>query len=168
MHRFALQSFPSNTDEYDFEEAFRGTFQKVKDEYQSGSCIVIVSNQKQTPSNSTEPSRKLKTWKAKLEHIAQAIDCPMLILAALSDDGFRKPGRLMWDHAIVPSYLEAGGKVEDISIEGSVDEQACFFVGDAAGRVQDHSDTDRKWAMNVGMPFLTPEEYFLGHKVSLL
>jgi DNA 3'-phosphatase len=91
----------------------------------------------------------------------------MMILAALSDDGFRKPGRLMWDHAIVPAYIEAGGKVEDICIEGSVDKQACFFVGDAAGRVQDHSDTDRKWAMNVGMPFLTPEEYFLGHKVRL-
>jgi bifunctional polynucleotide phosphatase/kinase len=157
------KSFPSNTDEYDFEEAFRGTFDRVKKEYESGSCIIIVSNQKQTHL-SNEPSKKLKTWKAKLEIIAQAINCPMMILAALSDDGFRKPGRLMWDHAIVPAYIEAGGKEDDIRIEGNVDEQASFFVGDAAGRIADHSDTDRKWAMNVGIPFYTPEEYFKGEK----
>lgn len=97
--------------------------------------------------------------------IAQAIDCPMLILAALSDDGFRKPGRLAWDHAIVPAYVQAGGKADDVLIEGDEGQQVSFFVGDAAGRVGDHSDTDRKWAMNVGIPFLTPEEYFKGEKV---
>jgi bifunctional polynucleotide phosphatase/kinase len=136
----------------------------VKQEYEKGSCIVIVSNQKQ--STLTGPNKKLETWKAKIELIAQAIDCPMLILAALSDDGFRKPGRLSWDRGIVVSYIEAGGRIEDISIEGDEDRQVSFFVGDAAGRVGDHSDTDRKWAMNVGLPFLTPEEYFLGEKVS--
>lgn len=35
-----------------------------------------------------------------------------------------------------------------------------FFVGDAAGRSGDHSDTDRKWAHNAGLPFYVPEECF--------
>jgi bifunctional polynucleotide phosphatase/kinase len=35
-----------------------------------------------------------------------------------------------------------------------------FFVGDAAGRKGDHSDTDRKWAINAGLRFHVPEELF--------
>ena len=32
-----------------------------------------------------------------------------------------------------------------------------YFVGDAAGRPGDHSGTDRKWAVNAGVKFYTPE-----------
>lgn len=32
-----------------------------------------------------------------------------------------------------------------------------FFVGDAAGRPADFASTDRKWALNIGLPFYTPE-----------
>lgn len=32
-----------------------------------------------------------------------------------------------------------------------------YFVGDAAGRPEDHAGTDRKWAMNAGLKFYTPE-----------
>ena len=42
------------------------------------------------------------------------------------------------------------------------DKSNSFFVGDAAGRQYpkskgDFSSTDRKWALNVGLPFFTPE-----------
>lgn len=48
--------------------------------------------------------------------------------------------------------------------------QDSFFVGDAAGRPlnwkagrkADHSDVDRKFARNLGLQFLTPEQHFLG------
>jgi bifunctional polynucleotide phosphatase/kinase len=44
-----------------------------------------------------------------------------------------------------------------------IDMDRSVYVGDAAGRVaskgvaKDHSDTDYKWALNVGLKFLTPE-----------
>jgi len=40
---------------------------------------------------------------------------------------------------------------------GFVDMTESYFVGDAAGRPNDHSGTDRKWAMNAGLKFYTPE-----------
>ncbi|GMP65841.1 hypothetical protein CsSME_00026467 [Camellia sinensis var. sinensis] len=35
-----------------------------------------------------------------------------------------------------------------------------FYVGDAAGRKDDHSDADIKFAQAVGLKFYVPEEYF--------
>ena len=35
-----------------------------------------------------------------------------------------------------------------------------FYVGDAAGRKKDFSDSDLKFAENIGITFYTPEEYF--------
>ena len=48
-------------------------------------------------------------------------------------------------------------------ISTTIDMKNSFFVGDAAGRKQlnDFADTDRKFAINVGCMFYTPEEYFL-------
>ena len=49
-----------------------------------------------------------------------------------------------------------------------IDKEQSFFCGDAAGRKtkthKDFSDTDLKFALNVGVPFKTPEVMFLGEK----
>jgi len=42
----------------------------------------------------------------------------------------------------------------------SVDKENSFFVGDAAGRRGDHSDSDKKFAANLGIPFFTDDDYF--------
>ena len=38
-----------------------------------------------------------------------------------------------------------------------LDKESSFFVGDAAGRPDDHACSDRKWALNAGIRFFTPE-----------
>ena len=42
----------------------------------------------------------------------------------------------------------------------SIDKLRLYFVGDAAGRQGDHSDSDKVFAENVGIAFRTPEEEF--------
>lgn len=55
-----------------------------------------------------------------------------------------------------------------IELNGKVDLKKSFYCGDAAGRKdgkkKDFSDSDLKFALNVGVKFLTPQNLFLGDK----
>jgi bifunctional polynucleotide phosphatase/kinase len=43
------------------------------------------------------------------------------------------------------------------------DKKDSYFVGDAAGRADDFASTDRKFALNVGIQFYTPEVKVIYH-----
>ncbi|KAJ8483437.1 hypothetical protein ONZ45_g14602 [Pleurotus djamor] len=118
----------------------------LRDLVQQGYALVIISNQ-------GIKKERLGVWKEKVGLIAGALpDVPFRLFAATAKDGHRKPMPGMWTD------------LERIFAESNVtiDKDASFFVGDAAGRKGDFAGTDRKWAMNVGIKFLTPEEHFLG------
>ncbi|KAJ8585213.1 PNK3P-domain-containing protein [Rhizopogon salebrosus TDB-379] len=118
---------------------------KLQELHQEGYSIVLVSNQ-------ALRQRQLEDWKKKIPLISAALPTvPFRLFAASAKDGFRKPMPGMWDE------LERIFAVDNVRI----DRDASFFVGDAAGRAGDFASTDRKWAVNIGIPFYTPEEYFL-------
>lgn len=63
----------------------------------------------------------------------QHLDIPMSIYAATEDDEYRKPRLGMWREFLDDYDLDVDG----VDLPGSV------FVGDAAGRTRDHSNSDR-------------------------
>ncbi|XP_047565838.1 bifunctional polynucleotide phosphatase/kinase isoform X2 [Lutra lutra] len=98
-------------------------------------------------------------FKAKVEAVVEKLGLPFQVLVATHAGLYRKPVVGMWDH-----LQEQANEGMPISIRDSV------FVGDAAGRPanwapgrkkKDFSCADRLFALNLGLPFATPEEFFL-------
>lgn len=114
---------------------------KLKELHQEGYSIILISNQ-------ALKQQHLDGWKKKIPLISAALpDVPFRILAASAKDGFRKPMPGMWNE-LERIFAEDGVRI---------DNNASFFVGDAAGRTNDFASTDRKWAININISFYTPE-----------
>ncbi|GMM33389.1 polynucleotide 3'-phosphatase [Saccharomycopsis crataegensis] len=66
----------------------------------------------------------------------------------------RKPNTGMWDQLM-----------KDLSIKEvvntAVDFGSSIFIGDAAGRKKDFSDSDKQFAENIGIKFSTPDDFFV-------
>ncbi|XP_076138486.1 bifunctional polynucleotide phosphatase/kinase [Alosa pseudoharengus] len=105
---------------------------------------------------------KEEVFKSKVEDILQTLQLPVQVFVAAGPGTFRKPVTGMWKHLC-----------EEANDGIPVDKSLSFYVGDAAGRPvnwapgkkkKDFSCSDRLFALNLGLRFETPEEYFLGWK----
>ena len=70
----------------------------------------------------------------------------MVVLVASGDDKYRKPNVGMWNYLTTKMI--------------STDIKSAFYCGDAAGRIQDFSDSDLQFANNIHIPFYEPEKLF--------
>ncbi|XP_075956014.1 bifunctional polynucleotide phosphatase/kinase isoform X1 [Anarhichas minor] len=105
---------------------------------------------------------KPEVFKSKVEDILAALQLPVQVFVSTSPGLYRKPVMGMWNHLC-----------EKANDGVTVDKMQTFYVGDAAGRPEnwapgrkkkDFSCSDRLFALNIGLQFHTPEEYFLGWK----
>ncbi|KAK6499587.1 hypothetical protein TWF481_009952 [Arthrobotrys musiformis] len=125
---------------------------KLRQMSEEGYRLVIFTNQNGLKASGSKADDKLREWKKKINYIVTALNLPIHVYAATETDIYRKPRTGMFEH-----YLsDLGADAPLVDMENSV------FVGDAAGRKGDFSAGDRKFAENLDLKFLTPEELFLG------
>jgi bifunctional polynucleotide phosphatase/kinase len=122
--------FPKNNDDWT-------VINSVK-QFHSDHKIVIFTNQGSSKFNKEEFTKKL-------EKIAAVLDVPLHVFVATDDVKCRKPCIGLWN------MLENDNEGIAVDLENS------FMVGDAAGRPNDFSDSDLKFALNIGIKFYTPE-----------
>ncbi|XP_043974781.1 bifunctional polynucleotide phosphatase/kinase isoform X1 [Gambusia affinis] len=103
-----------------------------------------------------------EVFKSKVEDVLTTLQLPVQVFVASGPGVYRKPVMGMWNHLC-----------EKANDGVAVDKTQSFYVGDAAGRPEnwapgkkkkDFSCSDRLFALNIGLQFYTPEEYFLGWK----
>ncbi|KAI9373296.1 polynucleotide kinase 3 phosphatase-domain-containing protein [Aspergillus egyptiacus] len=119
-----------------------------------GYHVVIISNQKAVSLKKEKTggdSKSLTNLKGRVSAVMEQLGIPLSVYAATENDEYRKPRAGMW-RELLDDY--------DFDVTG-VDTTESIFVGDAAGRPKDHSSVDRGFAANAGIPFKTPEEFFL-------
>ncbi|EKG05841.1 polynucleotide kinase 3'-phosphatase, putative [Trypanosoma cruzi] len=138
--------------------------------YDEGFMVVILSNQSGIGGKGWNV-KKAESIKRKIVAMSEALQMPLTAFLSTKEDVWRKPNVGMWrlleEHA---SAVAAAKIIVAGDPSGHV-----FYVGDAAGRKtatlagrkKDFSCSDRKFALNIDVPFLTPEQFYHCPKVEL-
>ena len=116
----------------DWQWLYPGIPDQIKQMHADGYTIVIFTNQ----------SKKWKHEQVKM--IAELLEVPIIIVIAHDTDLYKPNPRLF-------ELLEYS----------NINRAESFFVGDALGRAKDYSDCDRKFAENIGIQWMSPEQRFV-------
>jgi bifunctional polynucleotide phosphatase/kinase len=100
--------------------------------------IVIFTNQL-----GLDKKLGLDKFKHKINTIKKLFLQDISVVISYDNDFYRKPLTGMWT----------------LFDEYSIPKDKSYYVGDAAGRKNDHSDSDLNFAHNIGIRFATPESY---------
>ncbi|XP_050368001.1 polynucleotide 3'-phosphatase ZDP [Argentina anserina] len=126
---------------------------KLRSLYEDGYKLVIFTNETNIERWKNKRQAAVDSKIGRLNNFIKEVKVPIQVFIACGpsqgEDPFRKPKPGMWH--ILKQHLNSGI---------SIDMDQSFYVGDAAGRRNDHSDADLKFAEANGLKFYVPEDYF--------
>ncbi|XP_038987109.1 polynucleotide 3'-phosphatase ZDP isoform X2 [Phoenix dactylifera] len=153
----------------DFKMAFSAS--DIKDQYKDATLSpkwktfktlifrerVIFTNESNIERWKNKRQQAVDSKIGRLDNFIKHVKVPIQVFIACglgtskdrTEDPFRKPKPGMW--RLMEEHFNSGI---------AIDMDQSFYVGDAAGRVNDHSDADIKFAQAVGLKFHVPEEFF--------
>ncbi|KAB2043913.1 hypothetical protein ES319_D01G052300v1 [Gossypium barbadense] len=131
--------------------------EKLQSLYEEGLKLVIFTNESNIDRWKNKRQVAVDSKIGRITNFINKVKVPMQVFIAcgISNSGgkavdpFRKPKPGMWH--IMEKHFNSGIPI---------DMDQSFYVGDAAGRPNDHSDADIKFAQAVGLKFYVPEDYF--------
>lgn len=135
---------PRNSEDWVY--CYSNVKEKLNKLWKEGYCITFFSNQRVL-----EVSPRRDMILERFNNVLKDLDIPINVILSYKDDQYRKPNMGM--------FLFLNNQI-NIDIENS------FYVGDAAGRVfsserkRDFSSADRYFAINNGLNFSIPEDFF--------
>ena len=144
------ESFP--VDENDWEFTSAQVKVKLQENKKKSINNVIMSNQNGIGLGYQDKGE----WMAKVEQVTSQLGVPMYAMAATEENYYRKPQTGMWDY-----YSCTLNQFK------TIEKTKAVYVGDAAGRPNDHGDSDKMFAQQIGIKFSTPEMYFPGKRQEL-
>ena len=125
----------------------------VRSVHARGHAVVIFSNQGGV--KGALDGKRAEIVRRRVDALAQDLGVPVHFFCGTQKGsekdpfGYRKPQTGAWRHF----ETKCNGGV-------AIDLETSYYVGDAAGRPGDHSDSDAAFARNVGVRFFTPEAFF--------
>ena len=132
--------FNLNTEDYEFQ--YNNILEKIK-EISKNYNIFIITNQNHKKYDLFE--KKI----FKLLNIFTKNKINISIYVSKKNDIYRKPN------------IKLG-----LLIEETYHNKIKYYCGDALGRPNDHSDTDLKFGLNLGIPIFSPEQIFLNKEIN--
>ncbi|AAV50735.1 putative bifunctional polynucleotide phosphatase/kinase [Acanthamoeba castellanii mimivirus] len=151
--------------------------QKIAELIENKYIIIVFTNQ---GGMSLNKKFDKPLWRKAMDDLVKILtsetdnDFYFAIYVAKKYDIYRKPNIGLWN--LMKQDIKDEFNLDSVQISTK-----SFFCGDAAGRIYpsmfkkklyptskggDFSDTDRKFALNIGIKFLTPEEFYLDSKNS--
>lgn len=146
-------------DEDDWEWNYYDVRKTLIELYDSDHTIIIVSNQGGIELGKTDPEvwmkkidkiycKILKSYKVYSRIVKSCEKFEMMVFCSTGKNKYRKPLPFFYTDLI------------PIDARENFDHEHTFYCGDCAGRNNDRTDTDYKFALNCKINFKSPEEIF--------